>query len=138
MVTLINVTYWDKHDCDLAAPLAPHPAGHYPSWRLGFAKPDPQAVLTVAALHGVPASEVLHVGDDFACDVQGALAAGAQSAVDHLSHRGPRGPAAAGRPSRTGAHRTRPGHRGHPHRAGHLYATLGGKAAVIAHLGLAA
>ncbi|MGX1266859.1 HAD family hydrolase [Streptomyces phaeoluteigriseus] len=79
VVTLSNVTYWDEHDCDLAALLAPHLAGHYPSWRLGFAKPDPQAVLTVAALHGVPASEVLHVGDNFACDVHGALAAGAQA-----------------------------------------------------------
>ncbi|MEU9371484.1 HAD family hydrolase [Streptomyces avermitilis] len=79
VVTRSNVTYWDEHDCDLAGLLAPHLAGHYPSWRLGFAKPDPQAVLTVAAIHGVPASEVLHVGDNFACDVQGALAAGAQA-----------------------------------------------------------
>ncbi|MEU1193067.1 HAD family hydrolase [Streptomyces sp. NPDC005859] len=79
VVTLSNVTYWDEHGCDLVELLAPYLAGHYPSWRLGFAKPDPRAVLAVAALHGVPASEVLHVGDNFACDVQGALAAGAQA-----------------------------------------------------------
>ncbi|MCX4461161.1 HAD hydrolase-like protein (plasmid) [Streptomyces sp. NBC_01340] len=79
VVTLSNVTYWDEGGCDVQALLAPHLAGHYPSWRLGFAKPDPQAVSKVAAVHGVPAAEVLHVGDSLAYDVQGALAAGAQA-----------------------------------------------------------
>lgn len=79
VVTLSNVTYWDERGCDVRALLAPHLAGHYPSWRLGFAKPDPQAVWKVAAAHGVPAAEVLHVGDSLAYDVRGALAAGAQA-----------------------------------------------------------
>ncbi|MEV1040472.1 HAD family hydrolase [Streptomyces sp. NPDC050204] len=79
VVTLSNVTYWDERDCDVRELLAPHLAGHYPSWRLGFAKPDPRALQAVAAAHGVAAAEVLHVGDSFDYDVQGALAAGARA-----------------------------------------------------------
>lgn len=79
VVTLSNVTYWDERASDIAELLAPHIACHYPSWRLGYAKPDPQAVEAVARLHGVLPAEVLHVGDSLDYDVRGALAAGAQA-----------------------------------------------------------
>ena len=43
---------------------------------LGFGKPDPRSFAAVAEAAGVPASAVLHVGDDVALDVVGALQAG--------------------------------------------------------------
>ncbi|MFF1714393.1 HAD family hydrolase [Streptomyces sp. NPDC058268] len=79
VVTLSNVTYWDELASDVAGLLAPHLLAHYPSWRLGFAKPDPRAVQTVARLHGVPPSQLLHVGDSLDYDIRGALAAGARA-----------------------------------------------------------
>lgn len=79
VVTLSNVTWWDDRVGDIQTLLAPHSAGHYPSWRLGFAKPDPKAVRTVAAAHGAEADAVLMIGDSFECDVRGALAAGARA-----------------------------------------------------------
>ncbi|MFD4337839.1 HAD family hydrolase [Streptomyces anulatus] len=79
VVTLSNVSHWDEQETDVAALLAPHLRAHHPSWQLGFAKPDPAAVQTVARLHGRDATEVLHVGDSLDYDVRGALAAGAQA-----------------------------------------------------------
>ncbi|MFH9554637.1 HAD hydrolase-like protein [Streptomyces sp. NPDC017435] len=74
----------------------------------------------MAALHGVPASEVLHIGDNFACDVQGALAAGAQALWIASATPGPAARRLLASHPGMGAHRARPGHRGHPRRAGHL------------------
>ncbi|WP_328908616.1 hypothetical protein OG230_03315 [Streptomyces sp. NBC_00234] len=65
VVTLSNVSHWDERAADIAGLLAPHLQAHHPSWRLGFAKPDPRAVQTVARLHGRDPAEVLHVGDSF-------------------------------------------------------------------------
>ncbi|MFF4673998.1 HAD family hydrolase [Streptomyces sp. NPDC001279] len=79
VVTLSNVSRWDEQETDVASLLAPHLRAHHPSWQLGFAKPDPLAVQTVARLHGRDPAEVLHVGDSFDYDVRGALAAGAQA-----------------------------------------------------------
>ncbi|MDT0615207.1 HAD family hydrolase [Streptomyces lancefieldiae] len=79
VVTLSNVSHWDERETDVAALLAPHLRAHHPSWQLGFAKPDPRAVETVARLHGHDPAEVLHVGDSLDYDVRGALAAGAQA-----------------------------------------------------------
>jgi FMN hydrolase / 5-amino-6-(5-phospho-D-ribitylamino)uracil phosphatase len=44
--------------------------------QLGFGKPDPRSFAAVAEAAGVGASAVLHVGDDVALDVLGALRAG--------------------------------------------------------------
>lgn len=79
VVTLSNVSHWDEPAADIARLLAPHLQAHHPSWQLGFAKPDPRAVQTVAQLHGRDPAGVLHVGDSFDYDVRGALAAGAQA-----------------------------------------------------------
>ncbi|MFC8852463.1 HAD family hydrolase [Streptomyces sp. NPDC057144] len=79
VVTLSNVSHWDERETDVAALLTPHLRAHHPSWRIGFAKPDPRAVETVARLHDRDPAEVLHVGDSLDYDVRGALAAGAQA-----------------------------------------------------------
>ncbi|MER5813741.1 HAD hydrolase-like protein [Streptomyces californicus] len=79
VVTVSNVSHWDERETDVAALLAPHLRAHHPSWRIGFAKPDPRAVKTVARLHDRDPAEMLHVGDSLDYDVRGALAAGAQA-----------------------------------------------------------
>lgn len=79
VVTLSNVTYWDERASDITCLLAPHLMAHYPSWQVGFAKPDPRAVQTVARLHNVHPSQLLHVGDSLDYDIRGALAAGARA-----------------------------------------------------------
>lgn len=64
----------------------------------GFAKPEPEIFHAAAAKLGVPAAELLHVGDDFHLDVVGALNAGLQAAwvVRHpgteAEHAAPRAP----------------------------------------------
>ncbi len=64
----------------------------------GFAKPEPEIFHAAAATLGVPAAELLHVGDDFHLDVVGALNAGLQAAwvvrhegpeAEHAAHRAP-------------------------------------------------
>jgi HAD superfamily hydrolase (TIGR01509 family) len=51
----------------------------FPSWKIGYSKPDPRAFRAVAERYEVDTSEVLHIGDDWACDVVGAIEAGAQA-----------------------------------------------------------
>jgi putative hydrolase of the HAD superfamily len=55
---------------------------------LGFGKPDPRIFHAAAQAAGVPAEAVLHIGDDAALDVLGALACGMQTVwvnrEDHL------------------------------------------------------
>ena len=46
------------------------------SARVGFAKPDPRIFRHVVAELGVDGADRVHVGDSWAADVQGALAAG--------------------------------------------------------------
>ena len=45
----------------------------------GVAKPDPSIFLAACAAAGASPSQVLHLGDDLAADVEGALAAGLQA-----------------------------------------------------------
>ncbi|RQR25075.1 HAD family hydrolase [Burkholderia sp. Bp9143] len=47
---------------------------------VGFAKPEPEIFHAAAATLGVPAAELLHVGDDYHLDIVGALNAGLQAA----------------------------------------------------------
>ncbi|MFE7583609.1 HAD hydrolase-like protein [Streptomyces gardneri] len=59
-------------------PLSGQGVGLFPSCTLGYAKPDPRALLTVAERHGVAPASMIDIGDDWACDVLGgALGAGA-------------------------------------------------------------
>jgi FMN phosphatase YigB (HAD superfamily) len=59
--------------------LAPWVSEHFPSCRIGYAKPDPLAFHTVAGHCDVVAAQMLHIGDDWACDVVGAVGAGARA-----------------------------------------------------------
>ncbi|WP_433425957.1 HAD family hydrolase [Microtetraspora malaysiensis] len=54
-------------------------SGHHPSYRIGYAKPDPRAFLAVAAAHGVSPEEIIHVGDSVEFDVRAALGVGARA-----------------------------------------------------------
>ncbi|SHN52689.1 haloacid dehalogenase superfamily, subfamily IA, variant 1 with third motif having Dx(3-4)D or Dx(3-4)E [Geodermatophilus obscurus] len=76
LVTLSNVTCLDD-DPVLHDLLAPWISRHFPSSRLGYAKPDPAAFHAVAAACGVPTTTLVHVGDDWECDIVGAARAGA-------------------------------------------------------------
>lgn len=59
--------------------LAGHFVGAVSAREVGCKKPDPRIFHHAAALAGVPAEVVLHVGDDFALDVVGAIGAGMQA-----------------------------------------------------------
>jgi HAD superfamily hydrolase (TIGR01549 family) len=59
---------------------------------LGWAKPDPRAFDAACERLGVAANEVLHVGDDLAMDVQGALGAGMAAAWIHREQAVPASP----------------------------------------------
>lgn len=77
VVTLSNVTCVDADTEGLRQRLAPWVTDLFPSCTLGYAKPDPRAFLTVAERHGVAPASMIHIGDDWVCDVLGALDAGA-------------------------------------------------------------
>ncbi|MCY0945660.1 HAD family hydrolase [Streptomyces antarcticus] len=77
VVTLSNVTCVDADTENLRQRLAPWVTGLFSSCALGYAKPDPRAFLAVAEYHGVAPASMIHIGDDWACDVLGALDAGA-------------------------------------------------------------
>ena len=76
VATLSNVTCVDADSERLAALLAPHVAGHFPSCEIGYAKPDPLAFLSVARHYGTEPGHVVHIGDDWVCDAEGAASAG--------------------------------------------------------------
>lgn len=76
VVTLSNVTCTETDPERLLKLLAPWVSAHFPSCRTGYAKPDRRAFETVAAECGVEPSHIVHVGDDWECDIQGATAAG--------------------------------------------------------------
>ncbi|WP_439681575.1 HAD hydrolase-like protein [Embleya sp. MST-111070] len=80
VVTMSNVCRHDEESAmSVTDALGPHLSAHHPSWRLGFAKPDPRALAAVAALHHVAPGELIHVGDSLDYDVAGALGAGARA-----------------------------------------------------------
>ncbi|MFI5648175.1 HAD family hydrolase [Kitasatospora sp. NPDC051705] len=84
VVTLSNVTCTEADPDRLLALLSPWVSAHFPSCRTGFAKPDCRAFWTVADAHQLSARTMVHVGDDWECDIRGATAAG--FAAVWLSH----------------------------------------------------
>ena len=66
--------------CIHKAGLTAYFKGSLSAGTLGAAKPDAAAFQAAASLVGVAPSQLLHVGDDWALDVVGALNAGAQAA----------------------------------------------------------
>lgn len=76
VVTLSNVTCADADTDGLRRLLSPWVTGFFPSCDIGYAKPDPRAFYAVAEHHRLAPSSVIHIGDDWRCDVLGSLAAG--------------------------------------------------------------
>jgi len=58
------------------------------SGRLGIDKPDPRIFLHACAVLGVQTSELLHIGDAWEADVQGAVGASASAVWFDSEHRG--------------------------------------------------
>ncbi len=79
VVTLSNVTCVEADLDSLSGMLSPWVSAHFPSCRIGFAKPDPRAFQTVAAAAGVEVGQTVHIGDHWECDVLGAVNAGARA-----------------------------------------------------------
>lgn len=79
VVTLSNVTCVDADTDGLRALLSPWVSDFFPSCRTGHTKPDPRAFHTVADHLGSPAAGLIHVGDDWACDIVGAVEAGCKA-----------------------------------------------------------
>lgn len=79
VVTLSNVTRADDEGSAVTQTLRPYLSGHYPSYLLGYAKPDPRALHAVAAAHGVSATAIIHLGDSVEFDVRAALNVGAHA-----------------------------------------------------------
>lgn len=79
VVTLSNVTCADADAEGLRQLMAPWVSDFFPSCRIGYAKPDRRAFHAVAERCGVAPANVLHIGDDWACDVIGAVGAGLQA-----------------------------------------------------------
>ncbi|KPI17644.1 hypothetical protein OK074_1665 [Actinobacteria bacterium OK074] len=77
VVTLSNVTCVDADTDGLRALLSPWVSDFFPSCRIGHAKPDPRAFLAVADHFGTSPGGLIHIGDDWACDIVGAVEAGA-------------------------------------------------------------
>ena len=78
-MTLSNVCCLDFDEAELRAAFSGSIRAHYASCQLGHAKPDPSAFRAVAAREQVPIGALLHIGDDWECDVLGALDAGARA-----------------------------------------------------------
>ncbi|MDT0493144.1 HAD family hydrolase [Kitasatospora albolonga] len=79
VVTLSNVTCVDADTDGLRALLSPWVSDFFPSCRIGHSKPDPRAFHTVAEHFGTDPGGLFHVGDDWACDIVGAVEAGTRA-----------------------------------------------------------
>lgn len=79
VVTLSNVTCLDAGPGQLRDMLSPWISDHFPSSRIGHAKPDAAAFEAVARAYGGSTAGMVHIGDDWECDVLGAVAAGAMA-----------------------------------------------------------
>lgn len=79
LVTLSNVSCVDVEDPDLHEALSGLVEEQFPSCRIGYAKPDVRAFRAVAATRQVPLKRIIHIGDDWSCDVLGALDAGCRA-----------------------------------------------------------
>lgn len=103
VVTLSNVTCLEADTGNLHRRLHPWVSDHFPSCRTGYSKPDPRAFLAAAARYGVPASGMVHIGDDWDCDIVGATGIGA--ATIWISHGRPVPDYGAGRGGGRGLNR---------------------------------
>jgi FMN phosphatase YigB (HAD superfamily) len=79
MVTLSNVTCSEVDTDELDQLFSPWIVDHFHSCRTGYAKPDPRAFLHVAEQFNTDIRNLIHIGDDWECDVLGPLSAGARA-----------------------------------------------------------
>lgn len=77
LVTLSNVTCREAGTDQLRELLAPWVSDHFPSCRIGYAKPDPAAFQAVADACDTKIIDMVHIGDDWECDIEGAVSVGA-------------------------------------------------------------
>ncbi|MGW1947598.1 HAD family hydrolase [Streptomyces sp. NPDC001940] len=76
VVTLSNVTCVDADTEGLRGLLSPWVSDFFPSCRIGHTKPDTRAFQAAVDHFGVRPDRVIHVGDDWACDIVGAVESG--------------------------------------------------------------
>ncbi|GAA4900419.1 HAD family hydrolase [Streptomonospora salina] len=76
VVTLSNVTCVDSDTDGLRELLSPWVSDYFPSCRIGHTKPDPRAFQSVIDHCGIVADRVVHIGDDWTCDIVGAVESG--------------------------------------------------------------
>lgn len=76
VVTLSNVTCLEAGTDELREILKPWVTDHFPSCRIGYAKPDPAAFRFVGSTCHASIADMVHIGDDWACDIIGAQSAG--------------------------------------------------------------
>lgn len=76
LVTFSNVICLEGDNDQLRELLHPWVVDHFPSFRTGYAKPDPDAFRHVAHTCGTSTAHMVHIGDDWTCDIIGARAAG--------------------------------------------------------------
>lgn len=76
LVTLSNVTCVDSNSAQLDALFPGVFHRFFASCDIGYAKPDSRSYEIVAKELGLAPEQVVHVGDDWACDVVGATEAG--------------------------------------------------------------
>jgi FMN hydrolase / 5-amino-6-(5-phospho-D-ribitylamino)uracil phosphatase len=79
LVTLANVTSLESRPYELAPLVGEYVGRYFRSCDLGFAKPDRRVFEAVATACGISIESLVHVGDDWECDVEGALDAGARA-----------------------------------------------------------
>lgn len=79
VVTLSNVTCVDADTDGLRTLLSPWVSDFFPSCRIGHTKPDPRAFHAVTDHFATGAGGLIHIGDDWACDIVGAIEAGASA-----------------------------------------------------------
>jgi phosphoglycolate phosphatase-like HAD superfamily hydrolase len=79
IVTLSNVTCVDADTDGLRTLLSPWVSDFFPSCRIRHTKPDPRAFHTVTDHFSTDPSGLIHIGDDWACDIVGAVEAGARA-----------------------------------------------------------
>jgi FMN phosphatase YigB (HAD superfamily) len=77
LVTLSNVTCVEAGTDQLRELLSPWVSDHFPSCLTGYAKPDPGAFEAVAHAYGLKTADIVHIGDDWECDIVGATSVNA-------------------------------------------------------------
>jgi len=79
IVTVANVTSLESRPNELAPLIGEYVDLYFRSCDLGFAKPDRRVFEAVASACGVSLGSLVHIGDDWGCDVEGAVDAGARA-----------------------------------------------------------